>query len=155
MNVPILAVSFLWKFIAILWLVIGLILILIILLQKGKGSGLGGAFGGGGGASSILGTKTGDFLTWVTVALVALFLLLAVILGIWGASSQRNIDASTQPAPPASTAPAETDIPAVEVETETGPIENIAETVVDTVENVAETVVETVKIINPLPDANN
>ncbi|HLB75228.1 MAG TPA: preprotein translocase subunit SecG, partial [Sedimentisphaerales bacterium] len=35
----------------------------------------------GGGAGSILGSKTGDFLTWVTIILVGLFLLLAVVMG--------------------------------------------------------------------------
>jgi len=30
---------------------------------------LSGAFGGGGGAGGLLGTKTGDFLTWVTISL--------------------------------------------------------------------------------------
>ena len=149
MNLPILAVGFLWKFIAVLWLVFALILILIVLLQKGKGAGLGGAFGGMGGANSILGTKTGDFLTWVTIGLVILFLFLAVILGIWGASSQRNIDASTQPAPDAPAAPAapaETDIP-----------DSVPDTIPssDAVENISETITETVEAANPLPDANN
>ena len=142
MNVPILAIGFLWKFIAVLWLIIGLILILIVLIQKGKGAGLGGAFGGAGGANSILGTKTGDFLTWITIGLVAAFLLLAVVLGIWGAASQRNIDASTQPAPvPA--APAETETPAAEIDTEgsAGPIEEIAETVVEEM-NLKDTYIE-------------
>lgn len=55
-------------------------LILIVLLQKGRGGGLGAAFGGGG-AGSLLGTKTGDVLTWITICLVAFFLVLAVLLG--------------------------------------------------------------------------
>lgn len=158
MNIPILAVGFLWKFVAVLWLITGLILILIVLLQKGKGSGLGGAFGGMGGANSILGTKTGDFLTWVTIGLVIVFLLLAVILGIWGAKSKGSIDASTQPGPVAPAAPVEeTEVPETETEVEetTGVIEGAAEVVVDTVEEVAETVAETIETINPLPDANN
>ena len=56
------------------------VLILVILIQKGRGGGLSAAFGGAG-ASSILGSKTGDFLTWVTIILVGLFLLLAVVMG--------------------------------------------------------------------------
>jgi hypothetical protein len=31
-------------------------------------------------ASGILGSKTGDFLTWVTIALVGVFLTLAVVM---------------------------------------------------------------------------
>ena len=54
-------------------------LVLIILIQKGRGGGLSAAFGGGM-ASGILGSKTGDFLTWVTIVLVSIFLLFAVVL---------------------------------------------------------------------------
>ncbi len=56
---------------------ISLLLIGIILLQKNKGAGLSGAFGGVGGHSAF-GTKTGDFLTWFTVGLATLFLLLCI-----------------------------------------------------------------------------
>ncbi|MHC4243488.1 MAG: hypothetical protein ACYSU4_13865, partial [Planctomycetota bacterium] len=34
----------------------------------------------GGMASGILGSKTGDFLTWVTIVLVGVFLTLAVVM---------------------------------------------------------------------------
>lgn len=56
---------------------VSLLLIGLVLLQKNRGSGLSGAFGGVGGHSAF-GTKTGDFLTWVTVGLAAVFLLLNV-----------------------------------------------------------------------------
>ncbi len=56
---------------------VSLLLIGLVLLQKNRGSGLSGAFGGVGGHSAF-GTKTGDFLTWVTVSLAAVFLLLNV-----------------------------------------------------------------------------
>jgi len=52
---------------------------MIILIQKGRGGGLSSAFGGGM-ASGILGSKTGDFLTWVTIILVGIFLSLAVVM---------------------------------------------------------------------------
>ena len=76
---PLLAVGFFMKFVAILFILCALMLILIILIQKGKGGGLSGALGGGL-PSGILGSKTGDFLTWVTITLVGVFLLLAVIM---------------------------------------------------------------------------
>jgi len=69
---------------SILWLICTLMLIGIILIQKGKGGGLGGAFGGAGGGGGLLGTKTGDFLTWVTIGLVFMFFFLAILLVKFG-----------------------------------------------------------------------
>ncbi|HRS12320.1 MAG TPA: preprotein translocase subunit SecG [Sedimentisphaerales bacterium] len=77
---PILAVGILMKLVAVLFVLVAIVLILVILIQKGRGGGLSAAFGGGM-ASGLLGSKTGDFLTWVTIVLVAVFLLLAVVLG--------------------------------------------------------------------------
>ncbi len=80
MMLPLADISFFWKFVAAVWVLIALSLILIVLLQKGRGGGIGAAFGGGG-ANSLLGTKTGDFLTWVTICLVVLFLVVGVLMG--------------------------------------------------------------------------
>ena len=77
---PLLAVGFFLKVAAILFIVCCVALILIILIQKGRGGGLSAAFGGGM-AGGILGSKTGDFLTWVTIVLVGVFLTLAVVMG--------------------------------------------------------------------------
>ncbi len=68
--------GFLSTFLAVLFGIVCLLLIGIVLLQKGRGGGLGAAFGGAG--SSAFGTKTGDVMTWVTIVLVGLFLLLAM-----------------------------------------------------------------------------
>jgi len=76
---PLLAVSFIMKIVAVLFTICSVILVLIILIQKGRGGGLSAAFGGGT-AGGILGSKTGDFLTWVTIGLVSVFLILAVIM---------------------------------------------------------------------------
>jgi preprotein translocase subunit SecG len=76
---PVLAVGILMKFVAVLFILVSILLILVILIQKGRGGGLSGAFGGGM-ASGLLGSKTGDFLTWVTIGLVSVFLFLAVIM---------------------------------------------------------------------------
>lgn len=76
---PCLAVGFFMKLVAVLFALTCISLILIVLIQKGKGGGLSSAFGGGM-AGGVLGTKTGDFLTWVTISLVAVFLLLAVVM---------------------------------------------------------------------------
>ena len=76
---PFLAVGFILKIIAVLFVICCVALILIVLIQKGRGGGLSAAFGGGM-ASGILGSKTGDFLTWVTIVLVGVFLTLAVVM---------------------------------------------------------------------------
>ena len=65
--------------VAYLFIICCVALILIILIQKGRGGGLSAAFGGGM-AGGILGSKTGDFLTWVTIVLVGIFLTLAVVM---------------------------------------------------------------------------
>ena len=74
-----LAVGFIMKVVAVLFVICAVALVLVILIQKGRGGGLSGAFGGGM-ASGILGSKTGDFLTWVTIVLVGVFLTLAVLM---------------------------------------------------------------------------
>lgn len=76
---PLLAVGLLMKFVAVLFVLVCLVLILVVLMQKGRGGGLSGAFAGGM-ASGLLGSKTGDFLTWVTIVLVSVFLFLAVLM---------------------------------------------------------------------------
>ncbi len=76
---PILAVGILMKLVAALFVLVAIVLVLVILVQKGRGGGLSAAFGGGM-AGGLLGSKTGDFLTWVTIVLVAVFLLLAVVM---------------------------------------------------------------------------
>ncbi len=76
---PLLAVGLVMKFVAVLFVLVSIILILVVLMQKGRGGGLSGAFAGGM-ASGLLGSKTGDFLTWVTVGLVSVFLILAVLM---------------------------------------------------------------------------
>lgn len=65
--------------IATLWIICAVALILIVLIQKGRGGGLSAAFGGGA-AAGLLGSKTGDFLTWLTIVVVGVFLILAVIM---------------------------------------------------------------------------
>jgi preprotein translocase subunit SecG len=80
MNVfPLLAASFIMNVVAVLFVICCVALILIVLIQKGRGGGLSAAFGGGA-AGGILGSKTGDFLTWVTIVLAGVFLMLAVVM---------------------------------------------------------------------------
>ena len=101
MTVPLLAVSFIMKVVAVIFLICAVALILIILIQKGRGGGLGAAFGGGL-ASGILGSKTGDFLTWVTIVLVGIFLTLAVVMAKFYKPAVSDFGAGVPPrtAPP-------------------------------------------------------
>ncbi len=100
---PLLAVGFLMKVVASLFIICCVSLILIILIQKGRGGGLSGAFGGAG-AGGILGSKTGDFLTWVTTALVGVFFILAVVMAKYYKPevSERGEDAPAQQVLPTS-----------------------------------------------------
>ena len=62
--------------ISVLFIITCVLLVLVVLLQKGRGGGLGAALGGAG--SAAFGTKVGDFMTWVTIVLTSLFLVLAI-----------------------------------------------------------------------------
>ncbi|MFI4911005.1 MAG: preprotein translocase subunit SecG [Sedimentisphaeraceae bacterium JB056] len=72
-------VPFIMMLVGFIWFIAAALLILLILIQKGKGGGLGAAFGGAG-SNSLLGTKTGDFLTWITIGLTVIFLFVGVIM---------------------------------------------------------------------------
>jgi len=67
-------------FLATLFSIVCILLVIVVLLQKGRGVGLSGAFGGAG--QSAFGTRTGDVFTWVTIILVAVFLLLSVVTSL-------------------------------------------------------------------------
>ena len=107
---PLLAAGLIMKVVAVVFVISAAALVLVVLIQKGRGGGLSGAFGGGM-ASGILGSKTGDFLTWVTIVLVGLFLTLAVVMAKFykpevsdfgegqGPSVQQEQPGPTQPPP--------------------------------------------------------
>ncbi len=117
---PVLAVSFIMKVVAVLFVICAVSLILIILVQKGKGGGLSGAFGGGM-ASGILGSKTGDFLTWVTIALVSVFLTLAVVMAKFYRPSIGFEESTPPPATVPTSPPRSPELPSPIGETRTPP----------------------------------
>ena len=99
---PVLAVGILMNLVAILFILISVVLILLVLIQKGRGGGLSAAFGGGM-ASGLLGSKTGDFLTWATITVVSVFLVLAVLLARFykpGITEYSGRQPSAQPTQP-------------------------------------------------------
>jgi preprotein translocase subunit SecG len=112
MMLPLAAIALVWHIVIVLWLLVAVSLILVVLLQKGRGGGLAGAFGGAG-TSSLLGTKTGDFLTWLTIGLVAFFLVMSVVMGLY----MRPLPSSELSMPPVQMAPAaSTEQPAAPIE---------------------------------------
>jgi preprotein translocase subunit SecG len=105
MDFALATVPFVMKVVVAIWTFAALALILLILIQKGRGGGLSSAFGGLG--SSLLGTKTGDFLTWVTICFVAVWLLLSVVAVKWFKPQTSELLQSR----PISSLPAETQTP--------------------------------------------
>jgi preprotein translocase subunit SecG len=107
----VLAASFFMNVIFVVWIISAVTLVFVILIQKGKGGGLSSAFGGGM-ASNILGANTKKPLTWFTIALVGLFLFLAILLAKFYAPSVSDMGPTTsvptsqqpQGAPPVSPA---------------------------------------------------
>ncbi|MGA2323009.1 MAG: preprotein translocase subunit SecG [Sedimentisphaerales bacterium] len=79
---PVLAAGFIMNILAAIFVIGSVVLILVVLVQKGKGGGLSGAFAGGM-ASGILGSKTGDVLTWITISVASLFIIVALVLDKW------------------------------------------------------------------------
>ncbi|MGE3181388.1 MAG: preprotein translocase subunit SecG [Phycisphaerae bacterium] len=77
---------------AILFALFSMLLMIVVLLQRGKGVGLAGAFGGAGGTAAF-GTKTGDMLTWITIVMFAIFIMLAVGLNFLFAAGKATISA--------------------------------------------------------------
>ena len=99
---PVLAVGILMNLVAVLFVLVCLVLILLILIQKGRGGGLSAAFGGGM-ASGLLGSKTGDVLTWATITVVSIFLVLAVLLARYYRPSTSDFGQASPSSPPATT----------------------------------------------------
>ena len=113
---PLLAAGFLMKVAAALFLVVAVAVILVVLIQKGKGGGLSGALGGGA-VGDILGARSKEPLTWITIGMVSVFLLLAVILAKFYKPSASDFSSNQPPArqesqgtEPPSPGPADADV---------------------------------------------
>lgn len=68
----------------VFFLLVCVTMVLVVLIQRPQGGGLSGAFGSGGASSgagqTAFGTKTGDVLTWGTVGVFFLYIVLAIVL---------------------------------------------------------------------------
>ena len=92
----VLAAGFIMNILAAIFVIGSVVLILVVLVQKGKGGGLSGAFAGGM-ASGILGSKTGDFLTWITISVASLFIVVALVLDRWWRPTTSGPESTTAP----------------------------------------------------------
>src|SRR5436190_11007320 len=87
-----------------LYLLVCLLLLLVVLLQQGKGGDMASAFGGGGSSQAAFGARAGaTVLTRATTVLGALFMLGAIILGVYGQRGPGSVLSGVKgPAAPAS-----------------------------------------------------
>jgi preprotein translocase subunit SecG len=106
---------FVYYFLIALYLLICLLLLLVVLLQQGKGGDMASAFGGGGSSQTAFGARAGaTVLTRATTILGALFMLGAILLGVYGQRGPGSVlsgykTRAPQSAPaPATPAPAPT-----------------------------------------------
>jgi len=67
------------------YLLVCLLLLLVVLMQQGRGGDMAAAFGGGGSSQAAFGARAGaTVLTRATTILGALFMIGAIILGLYG-----------------------------------------------------------------------
>jgi preprotein translocase subunit SecG len=84
---------------ATLYVVACFLLLVVVLLQQGKGGDVAAAFGGGG-SQTAFGARAGaTVLTRATTVLGILFMLGAIVLGIFGQRGEGSLLSGVQPAP--------------------------------------------------------
>jgi preprotein translocase subunit SecG len=104
----------LYYLIVTLYVIVCAMLMITILLQQGKGGDIANAFGGGS-SQAVFGARAGaTLLTRATSVLAGLFVILAMVLVIWGQRGPGSVVGGTAPplAPVAAPAPALADAPA-------------------------------------------
>jgi len=75
-----------------LYLLVCLMLLLVVLMQQGKGGDMASAFGGGGSSQTAFGARAGaTVLTRATTVLGALFMIGAIILGVYGTRGRDSV----------------------------------------------------------------
>jgi preprotein translocase subunit SecG len=94
-----------------LYLAVCLLLLLVVLLQQGRGGDMASAFGGGGSSSqTAFGARAGaTVLTRATTILGALFMIGAILLGVYGQRGPGSVlsGVKSAPAPVQQNAPAQ------------------------------------------------
>lgn len=87
-----------YTFLAIVYVLVCAFLITVVLLQSGKGGGLGSAFGGGGSQTVFGGAGAGNFLTRLTSAAAALFMILSATLAYLSSGSEQSLERAAREA---------------------------------------------------------
>jgi len=96
----------LYYLLAVLYLLVCLLLLLVVLLQQGKGGDMASAFGGSGSSQTAFGARAGaTVLTRATTILGALFMLGAIILGVFGQRGPGSVMSGARTAPAQAPAP--------------------------------------------------
>jgi preprotein translocase subunit SecG len=73
-----------YTFLIIMFILLSITMVIVILLQAGKGQGLAGAIGGGMGGGSIFGGRgAADFLSKATTWIAALYMIVAILIGMF------------------------------------------------------------------------
>ena len=87
-----------------LYVIVCIVLLLVILMQQGRGD-MASAFGGGGSSQTAFGARAGaTVLTRATTVLGALFMIGAIIIGLYGQRGPGSVLSGVKgPAQPAST----------------------------------------------------
>ncbi|HNR66700.1 MAG TPA: preprotein translocase subunit SecG [bacterium] len=81
-------------FLIVLFVIVCILLTFLILIQSSKGGGLAGTFGGADSMGAVFGGRgAGDFLTKATGVLAALFMVIALLIGLltYGEVSQESL----------------------------------------------------------------
>ena len=83
-----------YNFLATVYVLVCIFLVLVVLLQSGRGGGMGALGGGGGGGSQTVfgGAGAGNFLTRLTAANAALFMILSASLAYLSSKGTQDLE---------------------------------------------------------------
>ena len=85
-------------FVTVLHVLVCIFLIVVVLLQRGKGAEVGAVFGGGGGTTMFGARGAGNFLTRLTTASAATFMVTSLVLALFAQQSAESSLFDDEPA---------------------------------------------------------
>jgi preprotein translocase subunit SecG len=95
-----------------LHILVAMTLILVVLLQVGKGGSIGAAFGGGGSSQTLFGSRgPATFLSRLTTAAAAIFMLTSLSLAYISSHTRQGSSITDEIPVPESAPPAQTPAP--------------------------------------------